>query len=126
MLTLPIKRKWFLMSINGIKKEEYRDIKPYWTKRFSTQIDFDLELLFEQNDLEVAKQFLNNYPHREFLVKYRNGYSANAPYFIVRVQLCIGKGNKEWGASENETYIFKYLDILEIGNWEGLKNGKIN
>ena len=35
MLTLPIKKKWFDMILFGEKKEEYREIKPYWTKRFS-------------------------------------------------------------------------------------------
>ena len=34
MLILPIKRKWFDMIKSGEKKEEYREIKPYWTKRF--------------------------------------------------------------------------------------------
>lgn len=32
MITLPIKKKWFDM-ISGEKKKEYREIKPYWTKR---------------------------------------------------------------------------------------------
>lgn len=30
MLILPIKRKWFDMILSGEKKEEYRDIKPYY------------------------------------------------------------------------------------------------
>lgn len=34
MLVLPIKKKWFDMIAAGIKKEEYREIKPYYVKRF--------------------------------------------------------------------------------------------
>lgn len=35
MLILPIKRKWFDMILSGEKKEEYRDIKPYYdTKHY--------------------------------------------------------------------------------------------
>lgn len=34
MLTLPIKKKWFDMIVAGEKKEEYRDIKPYYDTRF--------------------------------------------------------------------------------------------
>ena len=34
MLTLPIKKKWFDMILSGEKKEEYREIKPYWFIRF--------------------------------------------------------------------------------------------
>lgn len=41
MLILPIKRKWFDMILSGEKKEEYRDIKPYYDTRlmdaFGTQ-----------------------------------------------------------------------------------------
>ena len=33
MLTLPIKKKWFDMIKSGEKKEEYREIKNYWTTR---------------------------------------------------------------------------------------------
>ena len=34
MLVLPIKKKWFDMIISGEKKEEYREIKPYYDIRF--------------------------------------------------------------------------------------------
>lgn len=33
-LVLPIKRRWFDMIVSGEKKEEYRDIKPFYTSRF--------------------------------------------------------------------------------------------
>ena len=39
MLTLPIKRIWFDMIKVGIKKEEYREIKPYWTTRLNNELD---------------------------------------------------------------------------------------
>ena len=32
MLVLPIKKKWFDMIASGEKKEEYREIKPYYNK----------------------------------------------------------------------------------------------
>ena len=33
MLILPIKKKWFDMILSGEKKEEYREIKPYYDSR---------------------------------------------------------------------------------------------
>ena len=36
MLILPIKKKWFDMIVSGEKKEEYREIKPYYDSRFRT------------------------------------------------------------------------------------------
>ena len=41
MLILPIKKKWFDMIASGEKKEEYREIKTYWTSRFlGKELDF--------------------------------------------------------------------------------------
>lgn len=34
MLILPIKKKWYDMIFLGEKKEEYREIKPYYETRF--------------------------------------------------------------------------------------------
>ena len=33
ILYLTLKRKWFNLISSGKKKEEYREMKPYWTKR---------------------------------------------------------------------------------------------
>lgn len=33
VLCLTLHKKWFEEILNGTKKIEYRDIKPYWTKR---------------------------------------------------------------------------------------------
>ncbi len=40
MLTLPIKKKWFDMIASGEKKEEYREIKPYYDSRFMNAFGF--------------------------------------------------------------------------------------
>lgn len=40
MLTMPIKKKWFDMILSGEKKEEYREIKPYWTIRLAKSFGY--------------------------------------------------------------------------------------
>lgn len=42
MLILPIKKKWFDMIVSGEKKEEYREIKPYYDSRFMNAFGFIL------------------------------------------------------------------------------------
>ena len=42
MLILPIKKKWFDMIASGEKKEEYREIKPYYDSRFMNAFGFIL------------------------------------------------------------------------------------
>jgi len=36
-LNLNLKKKWFDMTLSGVKKEEYREIKPFWIRRLTNQ-----------------------------------------------------------------------------------------
>lgn len=67
----------------GEKREEYREMKPYWHKRLLNK--------------EIK------------IICFKNGYSSNAPtmYFELK-ELMSGLGIIEWGAPENENvYILK-------------------
>src|SRR5271157_705464 len=49
-LTTTIEREWLAQIIAGTKKIEYRQIKPYWTKRFEkVSLPFELRLLNGMN-----------------------------------------------------------------------------
>jgi len=49
-ITTTIKRQWLAQIISGTKKIEYRQIKPYWTKRFeNVPPPFELRLLNGMN-----------------------------------------------------------------------------
>lgn len=123
MLTLPIKKKWFDMIINYEKDCEYREVKPYWTKRFSKYFEIEERKLLKRVDyffeIKQGKSFLLLAGGKTKNIKLRNGYSNADPYVIVKVTLLIGEGTVEYGAKINETYYcLKILDILEIGNIE--------
>lgn len=97
MLILPIKKKWFEMIKAGEKKEEYREIKTYYRKRFQTVG------LLDRYGLPTI--------HEERIV-FRNGYSATSPQVEVTVNLDIKKGKEEWGALPNvEYYVLKIVKI---------------
>lgn len=91
MLILPIKRKWLDMIVSGEKKEEYREIKPYYDTRFK-------------------KIFGLAYKDKTAEIIFRNGYSKVSPEIKCK---CIfkgkGTGKPEWGAEEGKEYY-----ILEI------------
>ena len=89
MLILPTKRKWFLMILDGVKLEEYREIKPYYTRRFQT-----IELLDDYGLPTV----------NEVGVMFCNGYSGNAPSFIANVSIDIKTGREDWGAEPGKEY----------------------
>jgi hypothetical protein len=49
-ITTTIEREWLAQIIAGTKKIEYRQIKPYWTKRFTkVSLPFELRLLNGMN-----------------------------------------------------------------------------
>lgn len=51
-ITTTIEREWLAQIVAGTKKIEYRQIKPYWTKRFAkVSVPFELRLLNGMNPL---------------------------------------------------------------------------
>ena len=89
MLTLPIKKKWFDMIVRGEKKEEYREITPYYTTRFMS-----IGLLDENG----------NATENEACITLRNGYGRNRPEVTVLVTLFKSAGLPQWGAEEGKIY----------------------
>lgn len=87
MLVLPIKRKWFDMILSGEKKEEYREIKPYYDSRFDK---------LWQGSLIGGNAKRN--------IMFRNGYSKNSPSFIAECTLDMDYGRTEWGAEDGVIY----------------------
>lgn len=100
MLIMPIKKKWFDMILSGEKKEEYREIKPYYISRFKNTFMF----------------YRDNFPigHDMQKIMFRNGYSKTSPSFIAKCTLSVGTGKEEWGAEKNKQYFV--LTIHEILN----------
>jgi len=85
ILHLTLKKKWFDMILAGIKREEYREIKPYWRKRL------------------LGKKF--------DAIHFRNGYGKSAPCFTIELTgVYRGLGIVEWGASAG-----KEVFILRLG-----------
>jgi hypothetical protein len=49
-ITTTIEREWLAQIVAGTKKIEYRQIKPYWTRRFEkVSVPFELRLLNGMN-----------------------------------------------------------------------------
>ncbi len=99
MLVLPIKKKWYEMILSGEKKEEYREIKPYYMVRFTKLFD----VLNGSYGIPTGKD-------RHWII-FRNGYSGSSPWFKAECSLRIGEGKLEWGAETGKEYY-----ILEIHN----------
>ena len=117
MLILPIERKWLNMILSGEKKDEYREIKPYWTVRIIRWLGFSkketktvLELLRTQGTIKALPVIL------------QNGYRRNSPEVEVMCKLSIGTGKEEWGAAPGKEYYRFHIE--QIGRMAGIKKEK--
>lgn len=115
-LHLPLRAEWYDMIASGEKREEYREIKPYWEKRL---LDYKgLSDYYQKNlyELRIKRLF---FPHRQVIenicsafprgfthVRFRRGYTSTTMLFKCE-GITIGKGNPDWGAPKEEVFIIK-------------------
>lgn len=72
VLTLSVKKEWFDKIVSGEKKEEYREIKPYWIKRLTTNCEVVYDVVAETY---CGKVLYRPYTHVLFI----NGYGDDKP-----------------------------------------------
>lgn len=99
MLILPIEKRWLSMVLSGEKKDEYREIKPYWTVRIIRWLGYRDEETEGVLELLRGQGTMNARP-----VVLRNGYGCNAPEVEVMCKVSIGPGKEEWGAVPGKDY----------------------
>lgn len=113
-IIIPIKKNWYDMIVEGIKKEEYREIKSYWTTRFNIDNTALIEALDLLSNRPKEKHYL-----KKTLVVFKNGYNPYSPTCQCLVGIRVGYGKTEWGAEPNTKYYV--LDVLDIINTQNIK-----
>jgi hypothetical protein len=109
MFILPIKKQWFDMIASGEKKEEYREIKPYYTSRIAKIWcnNYHCGEYYKREEIKFIEFFKMKGQMDFGVVIFRNGYSAKSRRIVTNCSLRIGTGNTEWGAeAEKEYYVF--------------------
>ena len=118
ILDLPLKKEWYEMIESGIKKEEYREIKPYWLKRLFRVIQYiNKNANYENVDSDCAEFYANNldfleadfnlggFQIKDFThVRFRYGYTKRTMTYEID-KISIGVGNPEWGAPKENVII---------------------
>ncbi len=95
------------MILSGEKKEEYREIKPYWIRRLvgNHQHYQNGEILYRGNYLM---------PFGIDRIRFRNGYSKNSKEFIIEWKsLEVKCPKKEW--CPEYTDLTKFVFVLNLG-----------
>ena len=94
VLTLSVKKEWFDKIVSGEKKEEYREIKPYWTSRLVNHQAESGDVLFDEfggYSIVVGKPEYKPFTHVLFI----NGYRKDSPRIKKEIEsIAIGKPKK--------------------------------
>lgn len=97
-LNLILKKKWYDLIKQGIKLEEYRDIKPYYSKKFLYGCVYceGEECTNKCIDFAII-------PEKYNIVKLRLGYTDKYMLYYID-KITIGKGKEAWGAEPDKLY----------------------
>lgn len=94
VLTLSVKKEWFDEIVSGEKKEEYREIKPYWIKRLTTNCEVVYDVVAETY---CGKVLYRPYTHVLFI----NGYGDDKPRIEKEIEsIDIDRPRKGWCPDE--------------------------
>lgn len=98
ILVLTIYKVWFEEIAQGTKTEEYREIKPFWTKRLSRSYD---------------------------VIEFRNGYRRNPPTLLIEYKGFIVKRIVHPVTKKRKpVYALLLGRILEIKNYGKIQQRK--
>lgn len=90
VLTLSVKKEWFDKIVSNEKKEEYREIKPYWIKRLTTNCEVVYDVVAETY---CGKVLYRPYTHVLFI----NGYGDDKPRIEKEIEsIDIDRPRKGW------------------------------
>ena len=88
------------MILSGEKKEEYRELNPYYKSRIKKEFS-----CYPYSGIPYGEDYQN--------VEFRNGYGSSVPAFIALCKVGIKTGKQEWGAEPGvEYYVFSIDKII--------------
>ncbi len=124
-LRLPLTRQWFEMTKSGVKKEDYREITPYWCARllltdgfslkrkawekFLLKLGFDDFIKFIKGELNVAlfrngKFEFEHFDKNTMTLGYPKSTATERIIKLEHKGIEIGCGKPEWGAEPDKLY----------------------
>ena len=97
-LTLTLKKQWIDMIKSGGKTEEYREIKPFWTKRLIRPVIDYVDGRISVPD--VPREFNT----LVFTLGYPKADDMSRRMVFKNPKIEMRTGNPEWGAEKDKVY----------------------
>jgi hypothetical protein len=120
-LRLPLKTKWFEMTKAGIKKEDYRNITPYWYSIFYLYDGKKRSRRFWEFaplgtlDFDTSKVLLQKFDTNTMTLGYPKSTDTDKILTYEHKGIEIRTGNPEWGAEPNKLYfVIKHGNLITI------------
>jgi hypothetical protein len=99
-LTLSLKKQWFDMINDGVKKEEYREICDYWGVRFAGRDVWANEFCIK----DVSEIELKRFDRLVFTLGYPKADDTERRLVLKNPKIRVGTGRPEWGAEHGKLY----------------------
>lgn len=114
ILHLNLKSCWYDLIEQGIKTEEYREIKPYWVNRLcekNNNLKRDLDYLIKNKaTIEHQIEVIEDYDFKQYdAVQFTYGYTKRNMLFECK-GIEIGTGKPQLGAEKGQKYF-----VIKLG-----------
>ena len=108
-LKLVLKKKWYDMIASGEKKEEYREITPYWRTRIDNITTRLCSIIGDK--LPYGCGIMTPMESLYAPVVFYLGYTKNRPSMKFNIEeIKVGTGREEWGAEPGKKYF-----VIKLG-----------
>lgn len=118
ILRLTLTKKWFDMIESGEKKEEYREIKQFWSSRLLWHEYRPVTCtnsLKDQIEVSANDRFSSGIFRTDFdRVEFKNGYRKDARTMLVEcLGITYGQSNPKWSDNwQGDVYIIKLGKVI--------------
>lgn len=107
-IVMTLKKEWFDAIFYGDKREEYREIKPYWTRRL-------LGYWPAYADQPPKLKGVYTMPYGVDRIRFKNGYSKDAREFTIEwKEIQVNTPVPAW--CPKDTDYTKFVYVLRLGS----------
>jgi len=115
-LQLSLKKQWFDLTKSGIKTEDYREITPYWCRRFyhcmtesnttpeCVRLNLPKNEILNCSDCSMGLSYLKTFGSNIMTLGYPKSTDSERILKLEHKGIEIRTGNPEWGAEPNKLY----------------------
>jgi len=116
-LHLSLKTKWFKMTKLRIKKEDYREITPYWIKRLVESVLDEqgnkIKPIGDYREVDYHRFIFKKFDINIMTLGYPKSTDTERILKLEHKGIEIRTGNPEWGAEPNKLYfVIKHGAVL--------------